>query len=452
MKKLILVLALCLVLITGAACMPSSNPKPTDPTEVNLDLDRNMTAELSILVPGGNANETDMILKANEGFNLLYPNVNISVNYLSVNTYENDIRQLVAAETLDDIIWTNSPDFYYLVANNVALNLNAYIEASEEANVFDFEEDFLTEYFDMGSHNGKLYAVPRSADSVVTFFNRTILTAAGVNLELVENGWSWDTFMTICQQVRDYFDANNMSDRYVLDANLTTWLSTSYPILRSFGADVVDDEGNVTIDSPQTREALELVREMVEKRFIVESVMSSGSSFESGTSAFLFQSASVSLYANRKDLKGNIDIVSFPLIQETNNPKIGSGIAGYSINAASDKRDLAWAYINYLMSYDGQQQLALGGLNLPSVRNDLQDYSNPEINWSKDYSDFNLEAYLYGAEYKTGEDFLGKFDPSYKTMLQQAIKDLFNNASNTGKTIDECMTTVVRDINDALGI
>ena len=299
----------------------------------------------------------------------------------------------------------------------------------------------------MGALNGNNYVIPRSADSVVTFYNKAILEEAGVDLDLIQNGWTWETFMDICQQVRTYFDATGKTDRYILDANLQSWLSVNYPILRSYGADVSNADGEITIDSPETRAAITMVRKLVTDRIVVGTGITSGSSFEAGTSPFLFQSAAVSLFANRRALQGNIDIVSFPLIGDA--PKIGSGIAGYTINAQTEYKDESWAFLNYLMSYDGQQNLALGGLNLPSIRKDLEDYT--VANWGAGYTDFNLGAYLYGKDYKITVEFLQYFDPKYKSDLDLALKDLFNNATNVDKTIEESIAIAVRDMNDALG-
>lgn len=446
MKNILKVLLVMVFIAWLSACQIDDVPPVIEDFDAHINLPTDTTAELRILIPGGNANETTMIEKAIEGFNLIYPNIKISMSYLAVNSFENTVRNQALAGTLPDIVWANSPDFYYLVSKNLALPLNKYIDLSEEAGIFNLEEDFHKEFFDIGSLKGSNYVIPRSADSVVTFYNKEILTAAGVDLELVKDGWTWDTFLGVAQQVRTYFDANGYSDRHILDANLNSWLSVNYPILRSYGADVSDDTGKITIDSPETTEALTMVRKLVTDRIIVGTGVTSASSFEAGTSAFLFQSAAVSLFANRRALEGNIDIVSFPLIGDS--PKIGSGVAGYTINASTKYKDESWAFLNYLISYDGQQNLALGGLNLPSIRKDLIDYT--VANWGAGYTDFNLGAYLYGTDYKITIEFLQYFDPKYKSDLDLALKDLFNNATNVDKTIEETIATAVRDIDDAL--
>lgn len=176
MKKILVFVLTLLVAATALiGCAPRDPETPETPDEVNLDIDKNITAEVSILIPSGNANEKTMIEALAESFNEIYPNVTFKYSYVAVNSYENTVRNLFRTGSLDDIVWTNSPDVYYLADKNIATNLTPYIEASEEAGVFRLEEDFYQEFFDVAAVDGKQYAIPRSADSVVTFVNKDIL-------------------------------------------------------------------------------------------------------------------------------------------------------------------------------------------------------------------------------------------------------------------------------------
>ena len=264
-KMMLLLLSLLVVFGSLAGCMqPGEVEVPTrDPSTIDLELDPDVEAEISILIPSGNANETTMIDALIDSFNLKYPYVTFKYSYLSVNSYENTIRNLARTGSLDDIFWTNSPDLYYPADTGIAENLTPYIEAAETAGLFDVDVDFYQEFFDCSSMEGQLYAIPRSADSVVTFINKDILEKAGVDLDpettVVKDGWTWDQFLGVCQQVRDYLDKNGRQSHYVVDANLTAWLSTCYPILRSYGADILDEEGNNSVDTPETRACLEML-------------------------------------------------------------------------------------------------------------------------------------------------------------------------------------------------
>ncbi len=469
MKRILVVLLaglMSLSLFAGCADRGKNGGETVDPEDINVNIDPNTKAELEIMVPGGNINERTMIQCLIDSFADLYPNVTFNMSYVSVDNYVSAVGQQQLAETLPDIVWSNSPDFYDLVESETFIDLAPYMKANEMADtVYTYRdangqpskfssEDFFTEFFDMGAMDGKNYVVPRSCDTVITFLNTDILTKAGVDLDpattKVKNGWTWDDFMQVCAQVRSWMDQNGMASNYVIDANLTSWLSVCYPMLISYGAEVIDEEGKVAIDSEATRQCLEMVAEMVEKRYINDSTVATTGSYDNGKSAMLFQSASVSLYAERLALKGKVDLVSFPLITVNNTPKIGAGVAGYAINAASENKEIAWAFLTYLLSYEGQQKMALNGLNLASIRQDLADYKT--ANWGKGYETLNLSAYTYGSEYKISTDFFVRTTLSAKAGLQQALQQMFNSASNAekAKDIDSIIATTVRDMEDAM--
>lgn len=457
MKKVTKILPLVFTSMFLTSCLNTttnsdSKDGPSVPSvdDIDITLDPNYECELKLLIPSGNSNETTMIDKLSEGFALKFPNITIKKSFVSVNNWESTVRNQSLAGTLPDIVWSNTPDFYYLVSANIAEPLTPYYEKSKQEGVFDIEADYLKEFIDMGAMKGIHYMLPRSADSVVTFYNKKLLKQAGIDMSVIKNGWTWETFESVLAQYRAYLNGIGKTDYYCLDANLTTWLSVNYPILRSYGADVLSQDGKITIDSPETREALEMTRSLMTNKYIVEDGVTPGSSFEIGTCPFLFQSAAFSLFAERRELKGNIDIASFPLINGKGTPKIGSGIAGYAINKNSKEKAAAWQYLNYMMSKEGQELMAEGGLNLPSIRKDLQDYQTAK--WGEGYRDFNLAAYTYGGEYKITPEFLSYADPRCKADLDLAVKDLFSNTIRQSKTIEKAIETCVRDLEDALDI
>lgn len=435
----------CGLFVNNGSETTSSEPTIED---IDLNLESSYTDEISLLIPNGNKNEETMIDELIKEFNKDYPNITFKKNYISVSGYENTVRNQWIAGSLSDIVWSNSPDFYTLVGNDMALPLNAFMEKAG----INLEQDYLKSYFDVGSVNGKYYCFPRSCDSVVTFVNTKLLRDSGIDTSKIKNGWTWDDFMTVLADYRAYLDtkASTKDTYYCLDANLTGWLSVNYPILRSYGAEVIDDDKNILIDSEQTVEALTMIKDMVDKRYIVADGVTSGNSYETGTSPFLFQSASISLFAERKALQNSVDIVSFPLITKNNSPKIGAGIAGYCINSrVKDKKQIAcWKFMEKMISFDGQQAMANGGLNLPSIRKDLQDASI--ANWAKGYEDYNLSAYTYGDEYKITCDFLSKVEPTKKAKLDEAVQGLFADAARTDKTVEKAISTCVKALSNAL--
>ena len=108
-------------------------------------------------------------------------------------------------------------------------------------------------------------------------------------------------------------------------------------------------------------------------------------------------------------IKGKFDALPFPLIGK--DPKIGCGFAGWGISSTTPvgaKRDLAWQFLQYMISKEGQSALINAGLATPSVRIDLAE----EKAWSKGYQDLNLDAWLVGEEYKVSSKFFVSQAPS----------------------------------------
>ena len=390
--------------------------------EINFNLPVGTTAEISVAIPD-NDYERKIMNAAITGFAEKYPNIKVNLEPFDLNSYNTIIPKQFEAEMLADVVWCNSQNFYFIVSNGYALNLDVFTQQAEEAFVFDYDADFDSEFQAMGVYGGVRYSVPRSVDSVVCFYNKDILSKAGVDMSIIQNGWTWDDMLSVCAKVRAYYDGKGQTTYFPLDANLG-WESVSYPIIKSLGGQVLNEQGEFALTEGVSEKVVSLVQNLVTNKYIPQGSEQT-SNFESGTGALLFQSTAIENYQLRASLKDKFDIVSFPLINGEDSA-IGMGYAGYFINSQlkdqADQLNAAAAFMAYLMSYDGQQQLAAeGGLTLPSIRTDLGT-ENAEANWHKKYSSqFNVEAYLWGSQYKTSEDFLNYTKAIFSASLISAV-------------------------------
>lgn len=460
MKKKFILFPLSFVMIASlTACdgrANASTSKTDDDSSlasVDITVDENIKADLTILVPGSSQQEQSMVKKAfDDGFALNFPNVNLKFSFVSIGSYETTVRQQAMSNSLPDIVWTNSPEYLFLSKNQIAEPLNAYMAASAENGDWDMK-DYKESFFNMGSINSKYYVMPRSADTVVCFFNRTLLKNANIDISKIKNGWTWSDFKEVCQAWRNYQDGRGNTVEngfYCCDPYMTSWNSVSYPMLKSFGGSVIGDDGKVSIDNNGTRAFVNEYRDIVSKGYVVAPGTQAGSSFESGQTPFVFQSASFSHYADGIAAIANddLDVVTMPLINDNNTPFIGAGIAGYTINTKSKNKALAWAFLRYLLTKEGQELMAKGGLNVPPIRNDMDDFTKEE--WGKGYTDKNLSAYTLYPEYKTTDDFLSKADVSKMANLNLAYQDFVSAAGSGKKSVDTVISEAVEDLTDAL--
>lgn len=449
MKKFMLLLLSLIMFFSVCGCgVARGGGGGSDDYDVNVNLPKDHVGNVMMLIPSGNTNETTMIDKLIEGFNSEYPNIKVEYQYVSQASYAGSIRNLYMAETQIDIIWTNTPDFTYLVSNELIYSLEPYMQAIEDALIYDFDEDFYFEAFEFSKIDEKTYVFPRSMDTVVAHVNTKIIQAAGVS-DLVKDGWTWNDFIAACRAIRTYMDGvSSLKDNYVLDGSYINWTSVAYPFIRSFGADIIDENKNCAIDSTEMREALSEIRMLVEERIIPPYGGASVTNFSLGGSAFEFQSASASHYAERKELKGNYDLVSFPLIG--NNPCLGAGVAGYSVTKIAQDRDAAFALMTYMLSVDGQNKMAEGGLNLSPIRKDLAQDTNAV--WRAAYPTLNMDAYLFGSEYKICLDYIiSRSSPDKKADLTTLTSDMIDRATNLNIEIETIIEKAVDDYNYYMG-
>ena len=469
MRKTSKFVALILGIVTSVsliACSGKGNSGSGDSSDitkdtytVNFDISAGTQASLQVAVPN-NEPEKKKINALIAEFNKKYPLINVTVTtpFTPDNTVEQCVKQF-KADLLADVVWCNSTNYYGLVANGIALNLDNFISQAKTAGAFDYENDFTETFRKMGKVEGSLYAIGRSTDSVVTFYNKKMLQTAGVDTSVIKNGWTWEDFLTCCEQLRTYYNSlgDNYTKVYPVDANLG-WESVGYPIIKSFGGEVIDAQGNFCLTEEQSNLVYDFVQNLVTNGYIGQK-NDSIASFESAAdnkdtrTAFLFQSAAIGVYEEEHaDLQGNIDVVSFPLINGDNSA-IGFGFAGYAVNRKvadnQAKLDATMAFMSFLMSYDGQQAMAKdGGLNLPSIRKDLS-ADNASAEWCAKYQGkFNMAAYTYGDSYKAGVDFLANVKP---TLTGSIVSNLnkYTGSYCISKTKKEAYNLLKAGINEA---
>lgn len=433
MKKRISVLLIAVLACVTAFCAvgctgPEKRGGKIQRIDYNVafDLPASYTATIKVLRPAREY-EKKILNAAIAGFNEQYPNITVEQNTVVLDSYNEDVFKQSRAGILPDIVWTDSSKFYFLVSNGIALNLEPFYEQATRARVFDFEKDFSADFRNMAKFGDLTFAMPRSADSVVTFYNKEILAAADVDLNpettKIKNGWTWNDFLEVCEKVRQYYDRQGHTNYYPIDPYLD-WESVAYPIIKSFGGEVIDEDGNFALTASANEKITGLVKNLVDKKY-THLNNDIASNFENGTGAMLFQSTSIDQYQDTEGTRDKFDVVSFPLINGEDSA-IGYGFAGYSLNAAllndQTKLNASCAFLSYLMSYDGQQKIARdGGLKLPSIRNDLS-MENPEAAWHSQVRDaFNISAYTYGSQYKTELDFLGNVAPEFSADVIEAL-------------------------------
>ena len=419
-------------------CGPKINESQPADYEVNLNVDKNTEATLSVMVPSGDGGlEAKYVEAIAEGFKELFPKVKVTLDYrdISDNGYAASINSAIASGKAPDLFYTNTGFYYYLISKNCIVNLEPYYKAAKDAGVLNLESDYYTSFFSMSEYDGKRYVVPRSMDSVVTYYNTDILAAAGIDPKTdarFNNDFTWEQFNSLLDDVNAYLTSaqaktDGYADCYALDPCFE-WEAVYNPIMQSYGANIFDENGNITVESENMTEMATMINTISKKGRIIKPY-SSAYNFKAGKCAFFFSSYGPTKMNEELAVRGKFDALPFPLIGE--NGKIGCGFAGWGISSRSSatQRDLAWQFLNYMISKEGQMALINNGLATPSIRIDLAE----EKQWSKGFENLNLDAWLVSEDKKICTDYFVKFDPSKMFGIQNAVQNFMKNISDFSK-------------------
>ena len=427
---------------------------------MNLHPDENVTATLRVAVENYTA-EKKIISEIGEILTAKYPNVTVKIETIS-GGISSQYATWFRNKNVPDILVNNSFDMFTLSDKGLLSDLTPYLEAeaADPESTFNIN-DYYESYIKMGQANfdGEQYMIPRSADRVVCHYNKAIFKAAGVDMSLVKNGWTWDDFMKVCETLRKYYDSQDSMKNYTLVDPYFTWEAVYNPIFESYGVEYYDENGEVALESDATENALKFIKSIIDNKYASKpSVEQAGMAGNKGCMLFHSQAASLMAtelsvyYPDAEKVSDYYDVVTMPVIK--GHEKIGCGAAGYSVYDGSENKDLAWQFLKILLSKEGQNIMADCGSNYVPVRKDMADYTNPENHWGKGYEDLNLSAYTYNCGANDDPDwncyttYIARKAPKYASSVGSALSTLIanycNGVNDYATSIKSCTNAIKR--------
>jgi len=286
--------------------------------------------------------------------------------------YNSAMLGYITSNTMPDVMYTNGEIHHAYSSQNIFEPLRPWIEEKSDINLEDFYETMLKSTHKDNSDD-EIYFIPRDYNKIVVFYNLDMFDAAGVNYP--NEGWTWEEFLEISRQLREKMDDNydiNMninSDSYPIDGDLH-WAPVYTSILYSMGGGIIeidensDNYGQPILNSSDSYNAMKHIREIIEKRY-------STNPSEDQTDLFLYKRAAMSFGSRPKMISVvsqgmRFNIVSFPKIGDT--PYIGAGCSGYAMPVKSQNKELAWDFIKYIVSPDGQEIFGDTGNGVPILK------------------------------------------------------------------------------------
>jgi multiple sugar transport system substrate-binding protein len=177
-----------------------------------------------------------------------HPDITVTfrATYENYEDATNTVLREAVANTLPDVSFQALNRQALLVERGIAKPLDAYIAAEP-----DFETDgYHKAMLDLSTFDGQIYGLPFSVSTPISFYNRDILNAAGV--ETLPS--TWDEVIAACQLIKDKTDKEPLYWEWNISGN---WLLQA--AMWSQGAPMIKD-GKLNMDNPEGLKALETAK------------------------------------------------------------------------------------------------------------------------------------------------------------------------------------------------
>ncbi|MDD6305814.1 MAG: extracellular solute-binding protein [Clostridiales bacterium] len=295
------------------------------------------TVKLTIAARGGS--HVDVINAVKEKFE---QENNVEIEVLGLEAA--DLKQKVALDAMNeegtyDIVMIDDPVMPEFTENNVLLNLTA--EGYED------DSDFLTASLALGKNpygTGDTYALPFSGNVQLLFYNKDVLVELGK--EVPE---SWAEVLEISQAAKD-----SGKNGYIIRGQQGNPIVSDYlPLLWAYGGDVFDENWNVTVDSTEAKEAMQMYLDLLEtganyeKNDMVSSISGGSSTMGLGWPSWFITDGSAAA-----------DYAVIPAKAETESESYASGEIGnwmMGIPANCQHKEIAIELLKYLTSEEVQR-------------------------------------------------------------------------------------------------
>jgi multiple sugar transport system substrate-binding protein len=326
------------------------------------------------------------------------PGITLEIEHYAFGDYNQKIPLELAAGAGPDVLSTVDLIAPQLIKAGTALDLTPYFETYQTEQGKDLGEIYFPAALDIFSRDDKLYAVPYYVDPSIMWINKGLFEEAGVDLPTAD--WTWDQFVELARLFTVDDAGNNAASADFNRDAIVQWgvgTHTAYwdSWIKANGTSPWNaDETASNLLDPRSVEALTLLGQLSWDRLTLSAGMERMVGAEAGY--FAFGTGKLAMCFNGSWLMSYLGEVD-PMVQviplgpngEVHGSRLHSG--GYTINAATDHPDEAFAFATFFSGSEerlGQSievsEYNWGGIpaNLALFESDLFQNSGkgPELN------------------------------------------------------------------------
>jgi multiple sugar transport system substrate-binding protein len=290
-------------------------------------------------------------------------------------------------------------------------------------------EDIYPSLLEVFTYDGTLYCPPKDFSTMTLQYNTDLFDAAGLEYPTAE--WTWDDMRAAAETLTGENEAGDPVLGLVTPPNFERWL----PFLYQAGGAIFDAEGNVTLDTAESMEAIELYVGMVNDGIAgPPSAVDAGwggEAFANGRVAMAMEGNWVINYLNEQFPDLNWGVA--PLPQGPAGQATMAFTVCYGVAADNAHPEESWALVNFLTGPEGALTVAENSFGVMPARVSAADA------WLARFGE-EMKPFVDGADYAHEwrlpvgfQDFIDAFNDN----LQQAF---------TGQVLPEDVLTAASDV------
>ena len=317
-------------------------------------------------------------------------NCTINLEILSWTDYATQIYTGLLSDEGPDVVYVT--ETYDLIDAGLLAPLDEYL--TDE----DYEKYL---YLEQGAYNsdGQLCTFPMMAGNpCVVFYNMDMLEAAGIT----ELPTTWDEFMDVCLTLKEANpDVWPFISSWGASNGVSAMLAGFWPFFFQAGGTVLDEDGNLNLDSDATLEALTYINSFKENGIFDDSIVSMddpNGHFVNGEAAIIINGTGNASTFTEAGINWQCQLgLEGPAGMATN-----MSVDSLAISSYCEDKALAAELIKYITSAECMDEYHSEIYGMPSLTTDAT-YTEPEPFQSmyNDYSDvmYSVPSYEGSASF-----------------------------------------------------
>lgn len=263
--KGLLLVALCFILVcTGCGSTARTQKEQSEgaaESEVNENIPTEKREQVTItFAHPGSSLDNEVLLARIALFEEQNPDIKVENQYLT-GAYIENYTTMFAGGSEPDVLWF-AEDIHAFSGKGQLMPLDDMLKAAGVDPVARAGK----EYVDMFSYDGKVYGLPDRSGSMIVYYNKTLFDEAGIGYPSAD--WTWDDMLAAAKALTKG-EGDTEQWGFGMEYWHPYWMNWCF----QNGGGVIDDQGNIIINSPENVEALTFMQELLTVYDVVPSRM-----------------------------------------------------------------------------------------------------------------------------------------------------------------------------------